>query len=321
MRRLIVLGLVVALLGCISYAQEEPAPEPQPAPAEKPQPAGEEKKPEPQAQKPEEKKDDRVVVYIDVVDKVDGEPYKWRSTEYLIQCTFELANPEMKEKFKDEWRKRYDWSKYSKDKMEKKLEKDYQDLRKQKGVDKLNLAHLKVIRYRPKPKEAQEQKKAGNGKKDEEGQGPEQPEGESGKPEEKPAGPAGEKDKPAGEGGKPEENPAVPNEEAKSKLFPEKTWVDPKETADYLILGEANFKKGEKAIYFGETVAWNSIAEYEIRVIRRADGKEIKKIKTKPDKRSDPNGQDAAHQRCMREIGQKVATEIVNLPVFREKRK
>lgn len=317
MKKLLALGLVVVLLGCIGYAQEEPAPGPEP----EPQPADDQKKPEPQAQKPEEKKDDRVVVYIEIVDKVDGEPYKWRSTEYLIECTFELANPEMKEKFKDEWRKRYDWSKYSKDKMEKKLEKDYQDLRKQKGVEKLNLTHLKVIRYRPKPKEADEQKKTGDEEKDAEGKDPEQPEGEGDKPEEKPAEPEGEQDKPAADGEKPGEEPAGQKEDPNPKDTPKKKWVDPKETADYLILGEANFKKGNKAIYFGETVAWNSIAEYEIRVIRRADGKELKKIKTKPDKRSDPNGQDAAHQRCMREIGQKVATEIVNLPVFKEKKK
>ncbi len=314
MKRAIALALTVVLLGCFSFAQEEPAPkpEPEPAPAEKPQPADEEKK-------PEEKKDDKIVIYLEIVDKVDGEPYKWRTTEYMIQRTFELANPEMEEKFKEEWRKRYDWSKYSKDKREKKLEKDYQDLRKQKGVSKLKLDHLKVIRYRPKPKDAEKKKEGEDGKKEKEN-------GEAGQPgNEEPAGkpdePAKEPEKPAGEGDKPGEKPAGPKEDPKPKLFPEKKWVDPKETADFLILGEARFKKGKKAVYFGETVAWNSIAEYEIRVIRRADGKEIKKIKTKPEKRSDPNGQDKAHQRCMREIGQQIATQIVNLPVFKEKKK
>lgn len=316
MRKAIALGLIVALLGCISFAQEEPAPkpepEPEPAPAEKLLPADEKKK-------PEEKKDDKIVVYIEIIDKVDGEPYKWRTTEYMIQRTFELANPEMEEKFKDEWRKRYDWSKYSKDKREQKLEKDYQDLRKQKGVSKLKLDHLKVIRYRPKPKEAQEKKEGEGEKKKEKGE----KSGDSGEdePAGKPDEPAKEPEKPAGEGDKPGDKPAEPNEDPKPKLFPEKKWVDPKETADFLILGEARFKKGKKAVYFGETVAWNSIAEYEIRVIRRADNKEIMKIKTKPEKRSDPNGQDKAHQRCMREIGQQIATKIVNLPAFKEKKK
>jgi hypothetical protein len=317
MKRLIMLGLAVALLGCLGYAQEEPAPEPKPA--DGPPPADEEKKPGPEAPKPEEKKDDRVVIYIEIVDKVDGEPYKWRTTEYMIQRTFELANPEMKDKFKDEWRKRYDWSKYSKDKMEKKLEQDYQNLRKQKGVGKLKLDHLKVIRYRPRPKDAQPKKEGEGEKKEEEGKEAEKPGDE--KPAGKPDESGEEQEEPAQEGDEPGEKPAEPKEDEKPAEAPKKKWVDPKETADYLILGEANFKKGKKAEYFGETVAWNSIAEYEIRIIRRADGKEIKKIKTKPEKRSDPNGQEKAHQRCMREIGQQVATKIVNLPAFREKKK
>jgi hypothetical protein len=269
--------------------------------------------------KPEEKKDNKVLVYIEIVDKVDGKPYKWRTTEYMIQRTFELANPEIKEKFKEEWRKRYDWSKYSEDKREKKLEKDYKDLRKQKGVSKLKLSHLKIIRYRPKPKDAEPKKEATGDKKEEGAKGEQSGDEE---PAEKPAEGEKEQEKPADEDEDKDEEPAEPKEKPKKpKLFPKKKWVDPKETADFLILGEARFKKGKKAEYFGETVAWNSIAEYEIRVIRRADGREIKKFKTKPEKRSDPNGQEKAHQRCMREIGQQIATKIVNLPVFKEKKK
>ena len=320
MRKMIILGLVVALLGCLGYAQEEPAPEPAPkpgpTPTDGPPPAEEEK---PKAQKPEEKKDDKIVVYLEIVDLVDGKPYKWRTTEYMIQRTFELANPEMKDKFKDEWRKRYDWSKYSEAKREKKLEKDYRDLRKQKGVDKLKLNHLKIIRYRPRPKDAEEKKEDKGEAKEKEDEETEESADEG--PAEKPAEGEKEPEKPVDEGEKQEEKPAEPKEGDKPKEAPKKKWVDPKETADYLILGEAKFKKGKKAEYFGETVAWNSIAEYEIRVIRRADGKEIKRIKTKPDKRSDPNGQDKAHQRCMREIGQQIATKIVTLPVFKDKKK
>jgi hypothetical protein len=57
-----------------------------------------------------------------------------------------------------------------------------------------------------------------------------------------------------------------------------------------------------------------------IKIIRRSDSKVVKEYKSVKLKQGDTRGQEDAHQRCMRELGQKIATEIVNLPEFREKK-
>lgn len=294
---LVVILSVICTALCL-YAQEpepaDPAPEPGPAPEKPEQPEG-----EPEAQ------DGKVVVYADIIDYVDGEKYKWRVTEFLVAKTFELADKSNKDKWKEEQRKKHDWSKFSDSQRDKKIEKDYGDLRKKKGVEKLDLGHIKVVQWRPKPKEAEEGEKK---EKPEEGE-KEQVEGEekegSGDSEEEEEQPAGETNIPAG-GDTPKDKPA-----------PKKKWVDPKETADYLILGEVKFTKGKKAKYFGNTVAWNSLGELHIKVIRRVDFKVIKEYKEKL-KRSHTLGQERAHQQCMQDLGQEAATSIVNLAVFRK---
>lgn len=292
---IVVLALSLAVLNL--YAQEPgPAgPDPEPAPAgDKPQPPEEKPKPE----------EGKIVVYMDAIDSVDGKQYKWRMTEFMIAKTFELADPGNKEKWKEEQRERHDWSKFSKEKREKKIEKDYRDLRKTKGVDKLDFSHIKVLRWRPRPKKPKEDKE----KKDEDKAG-EDPDGGGENGKEEPAEPDESGEKPHEPGGEP----------ARPKKPAPKTWVDPKTTADFLILGEAKFTKGKLAKYFGNTVAWNSHGELHIQVVRRLDLKVIKEFKEKL-KRSHTLGQERAHQQCMQDIGQKVATAIAKLPEFKKKK-
>jgi len=291
--------ITVAALNAEPTVPEEPEePTPQGAP-EKPaepetpadksvtkadKPAKDEKPAEPETPEPEPDPDaGKVVVYLDIKDYVDGEVYKYRVVEYMVKRTFDLANPEKEEQFKDEWRKRYDWSKFSKKEKEAKLNKDYKDMRKEKGVQNLKITHLKVIQWRPKPKPKKVVQK--EDKKDE----PE--EGDEGDEE-----PAEEPEKPA----KPE-------------------WVDPRDTADYIIEGYAKFKKGKVTKYFGESVEWQSVAECDIKVVRRIDMKVVKELKKKDYRRGDTRGQDVAHNRCMRNLGQEIATAIVKMSEFRKK--
>lgn len=225
--------------------------------------------------------EDKLVVYVNVVDIADGKPYKWRVTEYLIAQTFELANPRNKDKIKDRLRKSYakrkEWKEYSKKKKEKFLEDKYKLLRKEKGVSKLNYTHIKALQYEPEPKPKKGLKKTG---KSDNAKGTAEP------------------------------------REPKAAY-----WVDPRDLADYLILGKVSFKAGKKSIYFGETVACSSIGELEIRVVRRVDGKVIKKFKPPRMKRSYTiDGQDGAHRRCMRELGPSVASKIVKLTIFKKKK-
>jgi hypothetical protein len=304
-----ILAVVLATAGLYGQDPEIPKPPEQPGQQEQEQPGekpgGEQPGEKPTQEEPQEQPepdDGKIVVYIDVVDYVDDKRYKWRMTEYLIAKTFELANPENKEKWKEEQRKRDNWAKLPEKEREKKIEKYYKDLRKKKGVGKLDLSHIKVIQWRPKPKDTEE------GEKKEEGTGEEggEQQGEEGSGDE-----SGEQPEGQGEG---DEKPAEGEEPA-----PKKKWVDPKETADFIITGEGRFKKGERAIYFGETVAWNSIGELHIRVIQRIGFKVVKEYKTKPMKRSHTLGQERVHQQCMQDLGQEVATDIVNLSIFRKK--
>jgi len=289
----IILSVVCASLWL--YAQEpepaDPAPEPGPAPENPEQPEG-----EPEA------KDGKVVVYVDIIDYVDGEKYKWRVTEFLVAKTFELADKSNEDKWKEEQKNKHDWSKFSNSERDRKIEKDYRDLRKKKGVDKLDLGHIKVVQWRPKPKEPKE------------GEKKDKP--EEGAQKEEPGNGEGEKEQPAGETNIPAGGDE-PKDEPKDKPAPKKEWVDPKETADYLVMGEVKFAKGKKAKYFGNTVAWNSLGELHVKVIRRVDFKVIKEYKEKL-KRSHTLGQERAHQQCMQDLGQEMATSIVNLSVFKK---
>ncbi len=303
MKRFWLIAVLALSLVTFTLCAQEPEP---PKPAPEPAPPGDEPKPEPPKEEP--KPDGgKVVVYVDVIDYTDGKKYKWRVTEFLIAKTFELANPENKEKWKEQQRKAHDWSKYSKAKREKKIEKDYHNQRKRKGVGKLDLSHIKVIQWRPKPKEKDKDKKDEG--EDKKGEGEEKKGGDENGEE--------PEDKPEEKGDEPPKPPK--GDEKPEKPAPKKKWVDPKETADYLILGEVKFKKGKKAKYFGNTVAWNSLGDLNIRVIRRVDRKVIKEYKEKL-KRSHTLGQERAHHQCMQDMGQKVATEIVNLSVFRKKK-
>ncbi len=181
---LAILAAFVLTVGPVSvFGQEGPAKPPQP-------------KPEPQKEEPEAPDKLATVVYLDVQDKLNGKPYKWRVVEYIIAKTFELANTQNKKNVKDEWRKKYDSSKLSPKQIEKKLEKQYKELRKQKGVDKLDLHHIKLIRWRPKKKR----------KKDKDETKKEEPD----TPKKDDKSGAGEGEEPPEEEGEMEEPPAEP---------------------------------------------------------------------------------------------------------------
>jgi hypothetical protein len=334
--------VVVSLALLVSFSVF--AQEPEPAePQTQPKPVQPKEEPEPEEPKEQPRADEgKIVIYLDIKDYVDKKPFKWRMTEFLIAETLKLANPENKEKWKEGQRKQHDWSKFSKKKREKKIEKDYHDLRKRKGVDKLKYTHIKVIQWRPKPKEAKEDKdkdkdKTGDDKgKDEEG-GKDKEKDESGEAPHNPGDDEdGEDEDGEGDGEEPDESGEPPHspegngkkpgngEEKPEKPAPKKKWVDPRETADYLILGEGRFKKGKQTKYFGETVEWQSIGELDIRVVRRIDGKVIaryNKKKLKPVTQGDPRGQGEAHTRCMRVLGKIVASKIAHLPELKKKKK
>lgn len=325
-KKLLTAVLLLAFLVTLNVLAQEPEPadtEPEPTkPKEEPKPDEPQEKPEVD--------DGKIVVYLNIKDYADKKPFKWRMIEFAIAETFRLANPEYKEKWKASQRKRHDWSKFSKAKREAKIEKDYHDLRKRKGVNKLDYSHIKVIQWRPKPKEpVEEKKKEGeNGKE------------ESGEPGEKPHNPGededGEEEEGEENGEEPDESgeePHIPGDtdkkpakedEKPAEPAPRKKWVDPAETADYLILGTTKFVKGKQTKYFGETVEWQSTGEVDIRVVRRIDNKviaEYNKKSVKPLKQGDPRGQEAAHIRCMRVIGDAVASKIVHLAEFKNKKK
>jgi hypothetical protein len=325
-KKLLTAALLLAFLLSLNVFAQEPEPiDPEPEPV---QPKDEQKPGEPE-QKPEAD-DGKIIIYLNIKDYTDKKPFKWRMIEFAIAETFRLANPEYKEKWKESQRKRHDWSKFSKKKMEQKIEKDYKDLRKRKGVDKLDYSHIKVIQWRPKPKEqAKEEKKEGEEKKkeeDESGETPHTPDKDKAESEEDGEEKEQEPDESGEEPHIPGGGDKKPDKEVKKpvKPAPKKKWVDPAETADFLIQGTTKFTKGKQTKYFGETVEWQSIGEVDIRITRRIDGKviaEFNKKKIKPLKQGDTRGQEAAHLRCMRELGKIVATKIVHISEFKKKKK
>jgi len=278
MRRMVLFFAFVFFVSAVLLAQQEP------------------KKEEPAPKEDTKQQQDKIKLFIKIVDYVDGEEHKWRISEFIVKETFLIASIERKEEFIEKrvrkYRKKKKFRNKSEEEVRKAMEKMWEDLRKRRGLTEWDFSHIEVLDLK-KVKKMLKQK------------GKEKPEEEKGKEERERKEGKDDEEEPKDE---PKDEPEKPKELTEEDL---------RKMADYIIEGEVKSVKAKPSVWLGHTVQYNANMEGKIKVIDAKTGEVIKEIESKH-KMGAESGQDEAHQRALKSAGLDFAKALINLEVFRE---
>jgi len=268
MSRKWLLFVLVVLAAALVFAQDEPPKKEKPAPKED-----------------TKQQQDKVKLFIKIVDYVDGEEYKWRISEFIVKETFLIASLERKEEFIEKrvrkYRKKKQFRNKPEEEVRKAMEKMWEDLRKKRGLAEWDFSHIEVLDLKKVKKMLKEKEK--------------------GKPKEK----EGEEEGPEEE---PEDEPEKPKEVTEEDL---------RKMADYIIEGEVKSVKAKPSVWLGHTVQYNAKMEGKIKVIDAKTGEVVKEIESEH-KMGAEDGQEEAHQRALKSAGLDFAKALINLKVFKK---